>query len=188
MAFVLIQHLAPQHASQLSALLARTTAMPVHRGGRGAQLQPNCVFVIPPNKLMSISGGALELAPRTERNSHVPCRSITSFARWLETREAKAVGVVLSGTNSDGALGLQAIREMGGLAIAQSEDSAKFAGMPHNAAGAGFVDLILPPEAIARELGRIGQQGLLIGSSEEPARVKPTGPTLAGEPGRTSGA
>ena len=157
MAFVLIQHLAPQHISQLSSLLARETSMPVIEVEHGTPVQPNHVFVIPPNKLMSISRGLLDLAPRLE-STGVPMPIDHFFRSLARDQRGGAIGVVLSGMDSDGALGLQAIREEGGLAIAQSEDSAKFAGMPHNAAGAGPVDLILPPEAIAGELARIGRQ------------------------------
>ena len=164
MAFVLIQHLAPQHVSQLSSLLERATSMPVVEVGRSTPVQPNHVFVIPPNKLMSISRGVLELAPRLE-STNVPMPIDHFFRSLARDQKGGAIGIVLSGTNSDGALGLQAIREQGGFAIAQSEDSAKFAGMPHNAAGAGHVDLILPPEGIARELERIGRQPLPIQGS-----------------------
>ena len=160
MAFVLVQHLSPQHISNLSSLLTRVTAMPVIDVENGTPLRPNYVFVIPPNKLMSVSGGVLELSPRPQTAS-VPM-SIDYFFRSL-ARDQKdaAIGVVLAGTDSDGVLGLQTIREAGGLAVAQSEESAKFAGMPHNAAGAGPVDLILTPEEIGRQLGKIGQQGSL---------------------------
>ena len=170
MAFVLIQHLSPQHPSQLTSLLARVTSMPVSEVQHGTRAEPNHVYIIPPNTLMTISQGVLELVPRPEGRS-VPM-PINHFLRSLaQDQKALAVGVVLSGTDSDGAQGLQAIREYGGIAIAQSEDSAKFAGMPHNAVEAGTVDLILPPGEIARALGRIGQRQLL--KETEPIDTEP---------------
>ncbi len=165
MAFVLIQHLAPQHNSILSSILARATPMPVVEVEHGTPVQPDRVFVIPPNKLMTISQGVLELAPRLEgRGMPMP---IDHFFRSLAAdQKALSIGVVLSGTASDGALGLQTIRAEGGIAIVQREDSAKFGGMPHDALAAGPVDLVLPPEEIARELGRIARS---------PSRTLPIG-------------
>ena len=154
MAFVLIQHLAPQHASQLTSLLRQATSMPVTEVEHGATVKPNQVFVIPPNKVMSISRGVLELKPRLEHTG-VPMPINHFFRSLARDQKSAAIGVVLSGADSDGALGLQAIREEGGIAIVQSEGSAKFPGMPHNAAAAGTVDLILPPKEIAQELGRM---------------------------------
>ena len=168
MAFLLIQHLAPQHASQLSELLSRVTSMPVSEVQEGTPVRPDQIFVIPPNKLMTISQGVLKLTARAE-NSGVPMPIDHFFRSLARDQKGGAIAVVLSGTDHDGALGLQAIREEGGIAIAQSEGSAKFAGMPQNAARAGTVDLILPPEEIAKELGRIGR----LRSSYIPAHGEP---------------
>lgn len=168
MAFLLVQHLAPHHSSQLASLLSQATSMPVQDVEHGTLIQPNRVYVIPPNTLMSISGGILELTPRLA-SVGVPMPIDHLFRSLAEDQKGGAIGVVLSGTDSDGALGLQAIREQGGIAIAQTEDSAAFPGMPHRAAEAGPVDLILTPEEIARELGRIGHAGprpILTGQSE----------------------
>ena len=176
MAFVLIQHLSPQHSSQLSSLLSHSTSMPVTEVADPTPVQPNQVFVIPPNKLMSISQGVLKLTPRPE-SAGVPMPINHFFRSLAKDQKSGSIAVVLSGTDSDGALGLQNIREEGGIAIAQSEDSAKFPGMPHNAAGAGPVDLILSPKEIAHELGRIA-------GTKGPARFAPggaTGPPV-GEP------
>jgi two-component system, chemotaxis family, CheB/CheR fusion protein len=156
MAFVLIQHLAPQHASMLVSLLSRTTAMPVAEAGHGIPVQPDHVYIIPPNTLMSIGHGILILEPRPEERG-AP-RPIDHFFRFLAAdRQSAAIGVVLSGADSDGAQGLQAIREEGGIAIVQSESSAKHPDMPRAALAAGAVDLVLPPEEIARELERIAR-------------------------------
>jgi two-component system CheB/CheR fusion protein len=156
MAFVLIQHLAPQHASILASLLSRATTMPVIEVCDGTPVEPNHVYVIPPNAVMSISRGALKIEPRPEGRGSP--RPIDYFFRSLAAeRKAAAIGVVLSGTDADGSQGLQAIREEGGIAIVQSESSAQHADMPRMAIAAGSVDLVLPPEEIARELERISQ-------------------------------
>ncbi len=178
MAFVLIQHLSRQHASQLASLLLRATSMPVVEVEQGAAVQPNQVYVIPPNHLMTISRGLLELTPRPAiSGTFLP---INDFFRSLaKDQKAGAVSVLLSGTDSDGALGLQAIREEGGIAMAQSEDSAQFPGMPHSAVQAGPVDVVLPPEELARELSRIGQYRVF--SAQIPASID-AGPSDAGRP------
>jgi two-component system CheB/CheR fusion protein len=168
MAYIFIQHLAPKHPSMLASLLSRTTAMPVMEVQHGTPVQPNHVYIIPPNTLMSIAGDVLELEPRPEERG-AP-RPIDYFFRSLAVyRKTIAIGVVLSGADSDGALGLQAIRGEGGIAIVQSECSAKHPDMPRNAIAAGTVDLILSPEEIAGELERMGRHLSL--SGREPVAV-----------------
>ena len=155
MAFVFVQHLAPQHPSILASLLSRATTMQVTEVQNHTVVRPNCVYVIPPNTLMSLASSFLELEPRSEERG-AP-RPIDHFFRSLATdRKTLAIGVVLSGADSDGALGLQAIRGEGGIAIVQVESSTKHPEMPRAAVSAGPVDLILSPEEIAQELARIG--------------------------------
>ena len=138
--------------------------MAVCEAESGARAQPNHVYVIPPNTLMSIAQGVLQLEPRPE-DHHVP-RPIDHFFRSLAAdRKSLAIGVVLSGADSDGAMGLQAIRAEGGIAIVQSETSAKYADMPAAALRAGTVDLILSPEEIGREINGIGQHAAEFGRS-----------------------
>ncbi len=173
MAFVLIQHLSRQHASQLASLLSRATSMPVVEVEQGAAVEPNHVYVIPPNQLMTISRGLLELTPRPAAPV-VPWPINEFFCSLARDQKAGAVGVLLSGTDSDGALGLQAIREEGGIAMAQSEDSASFPGMPHSAVQAGPVDVVLPPEELARELSRIGQYRALSAQIPSSSDVGPS--------------
>jgi two-component system, chemotaxis family, CheB/CheR fusion protein len=158
MAFVLVQHLAPKHESILSELLGRATKMPVVEVTEGKEVEPNHVYVIPPNKDMSIAGGVLHLAPLVPDRSHrMP---IDMFLRSLaEDQQGHAVGVILSGTASDGTLGLQAIKASGGVTFAQDDESAKYNAMPRSAIAAGNVDFVLPPNLIARELNRIAHQG-----------------------------
>jgi two-component system CheB/CheR fusion protein len=168
LAFVFIQHLAPQHPSMLASLLARTTAMPVMEVQHGTPVRADHVYVIPPNTLMRIEGDVLELEPRPmERGAPKP---IDYFFRSLAVdQKTIAIGVVLSGADSDGALGLQAIRADGGIAIVQSESSAKHPDMPRTAIAAGTVDLVLSPEEIAGELARIVRHLSL--SGREPVAV-----------------
>ena len=152
MAFVLVQHLDPKHESQLSDVLTRTTEMPVLTATDHLRAEPNHVYVIPSNADLTIGGGVFTLTPRAATDRHMP---IDVFFRSLaEEQEADAIGVVLSGTGSDGTLGLRAIKAVGGIAFAQDERSAKHPGMPQSAAAAA--DSVLPPAEIARELARIG--------------------------------
>jgi two-component system, chemotaxis family, CheB/CheR fusion protein len=156
MAFVLVQHLAPTHESFLSELLRKSTKMPVIEVSDGVPTAPNHVYVIPPNADMSIIDGVLHLTPLTvDRARRMP---IDFFLRSLaEDQQSHAIGVILSGTASDGTLGLQAIKALGGVTFAQDDNSAKYNAMPRSAIAAGNVDYILPPEGIARELQRIAK-------------------------------
>ena len=154
MAFVLVQHLAPKHESMLSALLGKTAKMPVVEVTHGMAVKANHVYVIPPNADMSVAGGKLHLSPLSRDGGlHMPIDSF--FQSLADSYENRAIGVILSGTASDGTMGLQAIKAMGGVTFAQDEESAKYNAMPRNAIAAGNVDLVLRPEAIARELKRI---------------------------------
>ena len=156
MAFVLIQHLDPKHHSLLTELVSRETKMSVKEVTDGMRLQPNCVFVIPPNTTMTLSDHRLKLSPRGETaGSHMP---IDHFMRSLAEQQGPlAVGVILSGFGSDGTLGLAEIQAQGGVTFAQDESSAKYDGMPRSAVGAGYVDYVLPPQEIAQELARIAR-------------------------------
>ena len=168
MAFVLIQHLDPRHESMLTQILSQRTKMPVNEVNDGLAVEPDHVYILPPNKNMTISGGILDLRPRTEvRGQHMP---VDYFFRSLaEDQKSHAIGVILSGTASDGALGLRAIKAEGGITFAQDEKSAKFGGMPHSAVAAGGADFILPPEEIAKELARISGHPLPSGKSMAPS-------------------
>jgi two-component system CheB/CheR fusion protein len=158
MAFVFIQHLAPSHESMLAQLLSRQTAMPVNEVKDGTILSPNQVYVIPPNAAMTLSGLSLVLTPRESAGT-----AIDKFLRSLaSTRKSRAVAVILSGTGSDGALGVQAIAEEGGVVLAEDPASAAFDGMPRSAIATGCVDFVLPLEGIAAELARIAREPRLI--------------------------
>jgi two-component system CheB/CheR fusion protein len=158
LAFVLIQHLAPRHDSMLAQLLSRETAMPVHQVEDGTVLAPNEVYVIPPNAAMTISGLALALKPREAAGT-----TIDAFLRSLAaSRKSAGVAVILSGTGSDGALGIQTIAEEGGIVFAQDPATAKFDGMPRSAIATGCVDFVLSPEGIAAEVARIAREPRVI--------------------------
>jgi two-component system CheB/CheR fusion protein len=154
-AFVLVQHMDPTHESMLPKLLAKATAMPVQEVDDGRAVQPNHVYVIPPNKRMTISQGVLRLTPRTPGSGrNLPIDDF--FCALAEDLKSGAIGIVLSGLASDGTQGLEAIRAEGGITFAQDEQSARYSGMPVSAMAAGCVDFVLPPADIAAELTRIG--------------------------------
>ena len=154
LAFVLIQHLDPRHDSLLVDILAGATKMPVHEVVDGMSIERDHVYVIPPDTGMSVEGNLLRLVPRTAAVPHRPLDAF--FTSLAQDRKSSAIGVVLSGNDSDGAAGLLAIHEAGGIAFAQSPESAKFDVMPRAAAPAA--DFILPPAAIVEQLLRIVQQ------------------------------
>jgi len=179
MGFVLVQHLDPEHDSALTQLLGRATSLPVLEVTNNLRVEPNHVYVIPPNTNLSISAGVLTLAPRPK--TRTPHRSIDFFLDSLarDQREC-AIGVILSGTATDGTLGLEAIKAEGGITFAQ-DDSARYDSMPRSAVAAGAVDFILSPEDIATELARIakhpavagapGGRGTRAGAERAPAAV-----------------
>lgn len=164
-ALIFIPHLDPTHESALVELLSRTTRLPVRQATEGMRVDFNTVYVLPPNSDMTIADGALHLLRREAgRGAHMP---IDTFLRSLaHDQGSNAVGVVLSGTATDGTVGLAAIKDSGGITFAQDTDSAKYDGMPNSAISAGVVDHILPPDRIAAELARIQRQP----STHEPGK------------------
>jgi two-component system CheB/CheR fusion protein len=175
MAFVLIQHLHPTHPSYLRDMLARSTSLPVHEIQDGVRVEPDHVYVIPPNADVGILQGTLTLVPRST-DPHRPHLPIDVFFAALAADQANPpIGVVLSGTGSDGAEGLRAIKAEGGVTFVQDPRSAKFEGMPRAAIQSGVADFVLPIADLATELQRIayhpllaaqGDHGALAGSSE----------------------
>jgi two-component system CheB/CheR fusion protein len=160
MGFVLVQHLSPEHQSSLSDILSRTTRMSVVEVTDGMRVKPNVVYVIPPNVSMGIKDGSLYLIPRgAEERPHL---AIDFFFRSLaEDQGPDAIGVVLSGTGSDGAEGLKFLKSEGGISFAQLPESAKFGGMPERAISVDHVDFVLSPEDIASNLIRISKHTFL---------------------------
>jgi two-component system, chemotaxis family, CheB/CheR fusion protein len=160
MAFVLVQHLDPTHESLLTELLGRTTGLKVTEIVDGLSVEANQVFVIPQNANLTIKHGVLRLtAPTADRG---PPSSIDAFmASLAQDLGHRAIGVVLSGTISDGTLGLEAIKVAGGITFAQDPKTARFDSMPSSAIAAGVVDFVLAPEQIASELARLAKQPYL---------------------------
>ena len=158
MAFVLVQHLDPTHPSQLTDLMSRVTKMPVSEARDGMAIEPDHVYVIPPNANLATLDGVLSVTPRV-RDHHTP---IDFFLQSLSrSRRNTAIGVVLSGAGTDGTLGLRAIKAEGGITFAQDKESAVYGSMPHSAVASGNVDFVLPPEGIAQELARIARDPYL---------------------------
>ncbi|MGH6738003.1 MAG: chemotaxis protein CheB, partial [Bradyrhizobium sp.] len=152
MAFVLVQHLAPDHKSMLADLLGRATAMAVIEAQDGMPVVENRVYVIPPDATLTFQAGKLRVArPAPPRERRRPID--TFFSSLAEDRGENAVCIVLSGTGSDGTLGLKAIKEHGGLALAQADfDRTAMSGMPHSAAATGLVDAVMPVEEMPAKL------------------------------------
>ena len=168
MAFVLVQHLDPKHHSMLTELLSKKTPMRVSEVTDGMAVEPNRVYVIPPNATMSISDHTLLLGPREESRG-VPMPIDRFMRTFAEQEGSRAIGVLLSGSGTDGTLGMAEIQAQGGVTFAQDEASAKYDGMPRSAIAAGCVDYVLPPKAIARELARLAQHPYVARSAGAPA-------------------
>ena len=156
MAFVFVQHLEPDHKSMLARLFSKVTQMPVMEARHRMRVQPNHVYVIPPKSDMGIRSGVLQIRSRKKTGGRylpVDC-FLCSLA---EDQRSGAIGVILSGTASDGTVGLKAIKAEGGITFAQDEESSKYYGMPSSAIAVGCVDSILAPDRIAKELARLAR-------------------------------
>ncbi|MCA9258999.1 MAG: PAS domain-containing protein, partial [Planctomycetales bacterium] len=156
MAFILVQHLSPDFKSLMDELLSRWTSMPIHQGVDGVQVQPNAIYLLPPKKEMAISNGHLLL---TDKDPTAPLTlPIDHFFRSLaQDCHRRAIGIVLSGTGTDGSRGVVDIHNSGGLVIVQKDDTAKFDGMPRAARDSGVADLLLAPEDISEALTRYAE-------------------------------
>ncbi len=154
MAYVLVQHLNPSHESLLPEILTKETTLPVHEITDDIHLAPNHIYIIPENKILTTTDGVLKLSPRDlEKRPNMPIDVF--FTSLAEVHNTLAVGIVLSGTGSDGTLGLKAIKEYGGITFAQDQESAAYGGMPQSALRAEVVDFTLPPEKIPAQLRQI---------------------------------
>lgn len=166
MAFVVIQHLDPKHESILSGLLAKVAKIPVHEVKEGMRIEPNHVYVIPSEMDIAIMDGSLSLIPRKiTRGQHMPID--TFFCSLADIQASGAIGIILSGNGSDGALGVQEIQSKGGIVLVQEPSSAKFDGMPKSALATGCAHFVLPPEGIAKELARLGHHPYVKGRSND---------------------
>jgi two-component system, chemotaxis family, CheB/CheR fusion protein len=172
LAFVLVQHLAPDHKSILTDLIRRYTRLKVYEVEDGMVVRSNCAYIIPPGRDMACLGGALSLLePTAPRGQRLP---IDFFFRSLaQDQGERAVGIVLSGTGSDGSLGVRAIKGEGGMVMAQSPDSTEYDGMPRGAIATGVVDYVLPPaEMPAQIIAYVARAGGRT-RAPEPASVPP---------------
>ena len=151
MAFVFVQHLARDHKSILSELVRRYTRMEVFEVEDGMVVKPNCAYIIPPNRDMALVNGALQLLePTLARGIRLP---IDFFFRSLaQDQHDRAICIVLSGTGSDGALGVRAVKGEGGMVMAQTPESTEYDGMPRSAIATGMVDFVLPPHQMPAKL------------------------------------
>ena len=180
LSFVLVQHLDPDHETLMPELLAKCTSMPVEQVEDETPVEPNRVYFIPPNATLTIDGGVLRVqTPLEPRGHRMP---IDNFFRSLaEDQGGNAICVILSGSGSDGTLGLRSIKEHGGMAIAQEPENAKFDSMPSNAILTGMVDYVLPVAEVpgclieyARYMNEFRKRppdGLRAEASDEMARI-----------------
>ena len=175
LAYVVVQHLEPTHKAMLVELLQRNTAMPVVEAVDAMRVEPDVVYVIPPNRDLTLAAGRLRLAaPKQPRGLRLPIDLL--FSSLAREQGERAVGVVLSGMGSDGTLGLQAIKSQGGLTLAQSPESAQFNSMPKSAIATGCVDIVALPADLPGHILRVSaeQQAasvLLEGSDESNAHA-----------------
>jgi two-component system, chemotaxis family, CheB/CheR fusion protein len=151
MAFVLVQHLAPDHSSILTTLMQRYTRMEVYEVEDGMTVQINCAYIIPPNRDMAFLNGTLQLMEPVEPRGHrLPIDFL--FRSLAQDQRERAIGIVLSGTGSDGTLGVRAIKGEGGMVMAQFPESCEFDGMPRSAIATGMVDYVLSPAEMPAQL------------------------------------
>ncbi|MBI4781665.1 MAG: PAS domain-containing protein [Oscillatoriophycideae cyanobacterium NC_groundwater_1537_Pr4_S-0.65um_50_18] len=179
MAFVLIQHLSPDYESLLSEILGRVTAMPVRQVEDQMQVEPNAVYVIPPNTQMTLVDGFLRLVPRQKNDGRYLPADIF-FESLATDRGNKAIAVVLSGMDGDGAQGVKAVKIAGGVTFAECDATAQFNSMPNTAVATGNVDFVLPPQAIATELSNLSRNPLL--GQSEPLQIIQEPPPKPGDP------
>jgi two-component system CheB/CheR fusion protein len=161
LAYVVIQHLDPSHASQLTEVLRRAIALRVHEITDLMIAEADHVYVIPSNADVSFQDGAFRLQPRTQEPKRLHLPIDLFFEAVAADRGDKAIGVVLSGTGEDGSEGLKAIRAEGGITLVQTPGTARFSGMPEAAIRTGVVDIVLSLPELAAELVRIGQHPYL---------------------------
>jgi two-component system CheB/CheR fusion protein len=172
MAYILVQHLDPNHESILVELLQKITLIPIVEITDNLQIQPDHIYVIPPNKFLTATDGILKLTDRGLKGK--PSMAIDLFFQSLaEVHQSQAIGVVLSGTGRDGTLGLKAIKDHGGVTFAQLQQSAAFGEMPQSAINADVVDFVLRPEEIIHQLLNLNNASKPIIVHEKTAEPRP---------------
>ena len=176
-AFVVIQHLDPTKTSLIAELLNKHTKMKVTQVDDDPRIAANRVYVIPPGKYLSVSGGTLHLSEPDRRAAHAP-RSTFLLRSLAEDQKQRTVAIILSGTGSDGSLGVKAIKRKGGMVIAQDPKSAAHDGMPKSAIDTGTVDHVLPPKEMPSVLVRCAEHSYV----REPVQeVDDAAPSAAGD-------
>jgi two-component system CheB/CheR fusion protein len=183
-AVLFVLHIDPHHKSHLTDILSRVTPMPVQEATEGVKVEPDHVYIIPPNANMALTDGALSLTSRQGRRGlNMPADHL--FRSLAAIQKSRAIGIILSGSGSDGTLGFQAIKAEGGITFAQDDKSAKYASMPGSAVLDGCVDYVLAPRQIAQELVRLtGHPYTRVppGHATEPPPVADPPVSATGEP------
>jgi len=181
MAYVIILHLSPTHESKLDKLLQAATPMPVQQVLETTHIERDHIYVIPPNKELSMVDGTLRVSPLARKSGGH--QAIDLFFRTLgQTHQTKAISIVMSGTGSDGSVGIKTIKEQGGIALAQDPADAEYDSMPRNAIGTGLVDFVMPVTEMPQKLAELAQNAALI---ELP---QPDDPPATPEPRRAADA
>lgn len=159
LSFVVVQHLSPDYKSLMADILSKHTEMSVYQTTDGMEVEADTVYLIPPKKYMTVKEGKLWLSDAPKSLNHPIDAFFTSLA---EEKREHSIAVVLSGTGSDGTKGVKAVKEHGGLVIAQDPESAKFDGMPRSVINTGLADFILSPEEIAEEILNFSNTPILL--------------------------
>jgi two-component system CheB/CheR fusion protein len=186
MAYVVVQHLDPTQKALLAELLQRTTAMPVREAENDMRVEPDCVYVIPPNSELSVVHGMLNLeTPAAPRGLRLPINVL--FSSLARDQGEQSVAVVLSGMGTDGTLGLQAIKAVGGLTAVQQPDTAQFDAMPKSAIAAGRADIVAPPAELPELiLAYLTRLTALAPEQETKPKPKPKQEIRSAEPAQAS--
>lgn len=164
MAFIYVQHLSPDHKSMLTEILSKKTKMKVQEIDDMDKIEPDNVFIIPYNKGIEVADGQIKLIPRSESSTAISIDIL--FSSLAHAQKERVIGIVLSGSASDGTVGIKDIKHEGGLTFAQ-DDTARFTSMPHSAIAAGVVDFILSPKEIALELARLSKHPFVKTTAEK---------------------
>ena len=178
--YVVVQHLSPTYRSMMAQLLGRETTMPVRDIEDGTRPETNTVYITPPNRNLTLSGGCFHLVEPAKES--LPKPSVNLFFASLADESAEScIGIILSGTGSDGAAGIHAIKAAGGFTFSQEPSTAKYNGMPQSAIDTGSVDWILPPENMGAEIGLIVRNHGRIPIATQAANAPATLKTLLGK-------
>jgi two-component system CheB/CheR fusion protein len=171
-AYILVQHLHPDHSSALPEILQRETRIPVNEISDNVKVKPDQVYIIPANKMLVANDGVLKLSPRPKDHKNMPIDIF--FSSLAEVHQSHAIGVVLSGNGADGTSGLKEIKDHGGVTFAQDLASAAYDAMPESAIKAGVVDFILSPEEMPQELLKLNNTYKILPSYEHAIPKEPT--------------